>query len=62
MARRLRDRMLFGADYPLLSYERLIKDWRELNLPDVILEKVFYKNAERLFQNLGFNLTKRGYN
>jgi len=62
LARRLQDRMLFGADYPLLSYQRLISDWRELNLSDVILEKVFYKNAERLFQNLGFNLAKRGYN
>ena len=62
LARRLQDRMLFGADYPLLSYQRLINDWRELGLSDVILEKVFHKNAERLFQNLGFNLAKRDHN
>jgi len=62
LARRLQDRMLFGADYPLLSYQRLISDWRELNLSDVILERVFYKTAKRLFQNLGFNLAKRDHN
>ena len=26
--RRLKDRILFGGDYPLFSYERLVKDWR----------------------------------
>ncbi len=59
LARRLQDRMLFGADYPLFSYQRLINDWQELGLPDVVLEKVFHKNAEHLFQKLGFDLAKR---
>ena len=26
--RRLKDRILFGADYPLFTYERLVRDWR----------------------------------
>ena len=43
---RLQDRIMFGADYPLLTYERLIRDWRNLGYPDEVLEKVFHRNAE----------------
>jgi predicted TIM-barrel fold metal-dependent hydrolase len=46
---RLKDRVMFGADYPLFRYERLVKDWRELGYTDDILERVFHKNAEKLF-------------
>jgi predicted TIM-barrel fold metal-dependent hydrolase len=46
---RLKDRVMFGADYPLFRYERLVNDWRDLGYTDDILERVFYKNAERLF-------------
>lgn len=44
--RRLQDRVMFGADYPLLSYERLIADWRAEGYGDGILSKVFRRNAE----------------
>lgn len=47
--RRLRERVMFGADYPLFRYERLLADWRALGYDDAILEKVFHQNAERLF-------------
>lgn len=46
---RLKDRVMFGADYPLFRYERLVADWQELGYADAILEKVFHRNAERLF-------------
>ncbi len=46
---RLKDRVMFGADYPLFRYERLVKDWQELGYTEDILERVFYKNAEKLF-------------
>ena len=46
---RLKDRVMFGADYPLFRYERLVADWKELGYSDAILEKVFHANAERLF-------------
>ena len=46
---RLKDRVMFGADYPLFRYERLVADWRELGYSDAVLEGVFYRNAERLF-------------
>ena len=46
---RLKDRVMFGADYPLFRYERLVNDWKELGYTDDILERVFFRNAERLF-------------
>ena len=49
---RLQDKFMFGSDYPALSHERLFKDWDALGLKSEVLEKVFYKNAERL---LGLN-------
>jgi predicted TIM-barrel fold metal-dependent hydrolase len=52
--RRLKDRILFGGDYPLFSYERLVKDWRAEGYPPEILDKVFYKNAERFLADAGF--------
>ena len=48
--------MLFGADYPLLSYERLRADWTQIGLPDPVLAKLFHHNAERLFADLGRDL------
>lgn len=53
ISRRLQDRVMFGADYPLLSYDRLIGDWKQLGYSDAVLEKVFHKNAERFFAELG---------
>jgi predicted TIM-barrel fold metal-dependent hydrolase len=46
---RLKDRVMFGADYPLLQYERLVADWQSLGYDEAVLEKVFYKTAEKLF-------------
>jgi uncharacterized protein len=45
--RRLKDRVMFGADYPLLGYQRLVSDWQNLGYSAEILEKVFSKNAEQ---------------
>jgi len=45
---RLKDRVMFGADYPLFRYERLVADWRALGYDDAILERVFFRNAEAL--------------
>jgi hypothetical protein len=54
IARRLQDRILFAADYPLFSYERLIHDWRTQGYPEAVLEKVFWRNAERFLAEAGF--------
>jgi len=45
--RRLRTRVMFGADYPLFTYERLVRDWRSEGYAEDVLEDVFVNNAER---------------
>jgi hypothetical protein len=45
--RRLRQRVMFGADYPLFTYERLVRDWRSEGYAEEVLEDVFVNNAER---------------
>ena len=50
---RLQDKIMFGSDYPLFSYERLFKDWESLGYSQEVLEKVFWKNAQRFFEGLG---------
>jgi predicted TIM-barrel fold metal-dependent hydrolase len=47
--RRLKNRVMFGADYPLFTYERLVADWRSLGYDDAILAQVMQGNAARLF-------------
>ena len=44
---------MFGTDYPTLSHERLLSDWEAEGYPDEVLEKVFYRNAQRIL-GLGF--------
>jgi predicted TIM-barrel fold metal-dependent hydrolase len=46
---RLQDRVMFGSDYPWFSYERLFHDWETEGYKPEVLEKVFYKNAQRIF-------------
>ena len=52
IARRLMRRVMFGADYPLFRYERLVEDWRSLGFKEEVLERVFHRNAEELFAGL----------
>jgi predicted TIM-barrel fold metal-dependent hydrolase len=49
ISRRLKSRVMFGGDYPLFTYERLVSDWRSLGYEDVVLEQVMRGNAARLF-------------
>jgi predicted TIM-barrel fold metal-dependent hydrolase len=51
--RRLKDRILFAADYPLFTYERLVRDWRAEGYPEAVLENLFRRNAEAFFASLG---------
>jgi predicted TIM-barrel fold metal-dependent hydrolase len=45
---RLRDKIMFGSDYPSIPYERLFREWAELGYPDDLMEKIFHGNAERI--------------
>jgi uncharacterized protein len=51
--RRLRDRVMFGADYPLFTYERLVRDWRAEGYDQETLDNVFHRNAERFLDQVG---------
>ncbi len=46
---RLQDRILFGWDWPTLTHERLVDDWRALGYAEDVYEKVFHRNAEAFF-------------
>jgi len=48
---RLRDKVMFGSDYPSMAYERIAREWGELAYPVEVMEGLFHKNAERV---LGF--------
>jgi predicted TIM-barrel fold metal-dependent hydrolase len=56
ISRRLRTKIMFGADYPLLTYQRLIDDWGKLGYDADVLDDVFFNNALRIFGGCG--LTK----
>jgi predicted TIM-barrel fold metal-dependent hydrolase len=55
--RRLKDKVMFGSDYPSLSHQRLFDGWSKLGYADDVLEGVFHGNAERI---LGLALVKGG--
>jgi uncharacterized protein len=50
--RRLKNRVLFAADYPLFTYERLIRDWYAEGYPEDVLENIFHRNAENFLEGL----------
>ncbi|WP_218036159.1 MULTISPECIES: amidohydrolase family protein [Sphingobium] len=56
LSRRLRDKAMFGADYPLFNYGRLVEDWKGLGLSDDVLEDIWSNNARRFFQKLGMDI------
>jgi predicted TIM-barrel fold metal-dependent hydrolase len=45
---RLKDKIMFGSDYPSIPYERLFREWNELGYSDDVQERVFHGNAERV--------------
>jgi uncharacterized protein len=47
----LKDRMLFGSDYPLITPERWMKDFEEAGFKDKVKPLILKENAKRL---LGF--------
>ncbi|MFI6798205.1 amidohydrolase family protein [Streptosporangium canum] len=45
----LRDQVLYGSDWPMMSPTRAIAEWRAAGLPDAALRALFHDNASRLF-------------
>ncbi|PZS30408.1 MAG: hypothetical protein DLM61_10810 [Pseudonocardiales bacterium] len=50
--RRLRSRVMFGADFPLFTYDRLFDDWVNEGYSEELLADVLYGNASRLLRQL----------
>jgi predicted TIM-barrel fold metal-dependent hydrolase len=53
IGKRLRKRVLFGADYPMLSHERLVQEWRDLGYAQDVLDDVFSRNAQEFLTSIG---------
>ena len=45
---RLKDKIMFGSDYPSIPHARLLREWGELGYSDDVMERVFHVNAERV--------------
>ena len=45
---RLKDKVMFGSDYPSMPYERLFREWEEIGYTVDILEKFYHGNAEEI--------------
>lgn len=45
---RLKDKVMFGSDYPSIPYERLLREWSEIGYSDELLDQIFHGNAERV--------------
>jgi hypothetical protein len=45
---RLKEKIMFGSDYPSIPHARLLREWSELCYSDEIMERVFHGNAERV--------------
>ncbi len=40
---------MFGCDFPVLKYEKVIEDWKSEGYSEDVLAKVLYGNAEAYF-------------
>jgi len=55
---RLKDRVMFGSDYPMMPYDQLFKGWEEEDYPEEIMSKVYYKNAIKI---LGLDISEEEF-
>ena len=44
----LRNQVLFGTDWPVISFKRVVEEFQQLPLKDEVKDKVLYKNAIEL--------------
>lgn len=44
----LSNQILFGTDWPVIPLERAVKEWKHMELKDEVVEKLLYKNAQKL--------------
>ena len=53
ITRRMQDRVMFGCDFPVLRYEKVIQDWTAEGYSEAVLEKILCSNAIRYFTKGG---------
>ena len=44
------DKLLFGTDFPLADASRYVEFVKSLEIDKDVLDKIFYKNAEKIFK------------
>ena len=47
---RLRDKVLFGLDFPYLPPDRWLREWEELDIREDVRPKVLLENARRVLR------------
>ena len=47
----MQDRVMFGCDFPVLRYEKVIEDWMSEGYSEEVVNKVLFQNAENYFNN-----------
>jgi predicted TIM-barrel fold metal-dependent hydrolase len=45
----LRQQVLYGSDWPMMSPSRALREWRESGLNEETLQALFHDNAAKLF-------------
>lgn len=53
IAKRLRKKTFFGADYPMLGHGRLAREWVEQGFEQDVLDDVFSRNADSFLASIG---------
>jgi predicted TIM-barrel fold metal-dependent hydrolase len=56
----LQDRIMFGCDFPGLTFERLLPAWNTEGYSEDVLEKILYLNAEAYFPRAALEETVIG--
>lgn len=49
----LSDQILFATDWPVIDMSRAVQEWKEMGLKEEVLQKLFFKNAQKLISNKG---------
>jgi hypothetical protein len=53
IGKRLRKKVFFAADYPMLSHGKLVQEWQEQGFAQDVLDDVFHGNAESFLTSIG---------
>ena len=49
-SRRLRDKVLFGSDWPLITPDRWLREFNEWDLSDEVRAKILLENAQKVLK------------